>query len=76
MVKGGADKRVTMAAGSLAHPCYQVFLLGTYTKDNMSEVHPIARGLAPLVVTAISVALPGERLALPELLAVALIALG
>lgn len=105
MVKGGADKRVTMAAvmlghvppaaialllvpapsgeslpwmaaGILAHLGYQVFLLGAYTKGDLSQVYPIARGLAPLVVTAISVALLGERLDLPELLAVGLIALG
>jgi drug/metabolite transporter (DMT)-like permease len=105
MVKGGADKRVTMAAvmlghvppaalallfvpapaleslpwllaGMLAHLGYQIFLLGAYTKGDLSQVYPIARGLAPLVVTAVSVLLLGERLALPEILAVALIALG
>jgi drug/metabolite transporter (DMT)-like permease len=105
MVKGGADKRVTMAAvmlghvppaalallfvpaptlaslpwllaGMLAHLGYQVFLLGAYTKGDLSQVYPIARGLAPLVVTAASVLLLGERLALPEILAVGLIALG
>lgn len=105
MVKGGADKRVTMAAvmlghvppaalalmfvpapaleslpwmiaGVFAHLGYQVFLLGAYSKGDLSQVYPIARGLAPLVVTAVSVLLLGERLALPELLAVGLIALG
>jgi drug/metabolite transporter (DMT)-like permease len=105
MVKGGADKRVTMAAvmlghlppaavalmvvptpalaslpwmvaGIFAHLGYQVFLLGAYTKGDLSQVYPIARGLAPLVVTGISILMLGERLALPEMLGVALIALG
>lgn len=105
MVKGGADKRVTMAAvmlghvppsmlalmfvpapaweswpwllaGMLAHFGYQIFLLSAYTKGDLSQVYPIARGVAPLVVTAVSVLLLGERLALPEMAAVGLIALG
>ncbi len=105
MVKGGADKRVTMAAvmlghlppaalalmivptpalaslpwiiaGIFAHLGYQVFLLGAYTKGDLSQVYPIARGLAPLLVTSISILVLGERLALPEMLAVGLIALG
>lgn len=102
MVKGGADKRVTMAAvmlghipiaavvllfvptpaveslpwmaaGILAHLGYQVFLLGAYTKGDLSQVYPIARGLAPLLV---SVVLLGERLSLLETLAVGMIAAG
>jgi len=105
MVKGGADKRVTMAAvmlghvppaalallfvdapawdswpwllaGMLAHLGYQIFLLGAYTKGDLSQVYPIARGLAPLVVTAVSVVLLGERLAALEILAVGMIAAG
>lgn len=105
MVKGGADKRVTMAAvmlghvppaalallfvpppafeswpwlvaGMFAHLGYQIFLLGAYTKGDLSQVYPIARGLAPLLVTAVSVLLLGERLSLSETLAVGLIALG
>jgi len=105
MVKGGADKRVTMAAvmlghvppallvlvlvappaaqswlwlgaGMLAHLGYQIFLLAAYTKGDLSQVYPIARGLAPVLVTAVSVALLGERLDTPEMLAVGLIACG
>ncbi|MCX7565016.1 DMT family transporter [Sulfitobacter sp. F26169L] len=105
LVKGGADKRVTMAAvmlghmppaivafvvvpapawdswpwmvaGMLAHLGYQIFLLGAYTKGDLSQVYPIARGLAPLVVTFVSFALLGERLSQPEFLAVGLIGIG
>jgi drug/metabolite transporter (DMT)-like permease len=105
MVKGGADKRVTMAAvmlghvppaaiallvvpapaaeslpwllaGTLAHLGYQIFLLGAYSKGDLSQVYPIARGLAPLVVISVSVAVLGERLSLLEGLAVGVIALG
>lgn len=105
MVKGGADKRVTMAAvmlghvppaaiallfvptpsveslpwmiaGVIAHLGYQVFLLGAYTKGDLSQVYPIARGLAPLLVTGVSVVLLGERLALVETIAVGMIAMG
>jgi hypothetical protein len=38
-----------------------VFLLGACTKGELSQVYPIARGLALLLVTGISGALPGER---------------
>jgi hypothetical protein len=43
--------------------CWKVFLLGACTKGELSQVYPIARGLALLLVTGISGALPGERLA-------------
>lgn len=105
MVKGGVDKRVTMAAvmighvppamlallfvptpsveslpwmiaGILAHLGYQVFLLGAYTKGDLSQVYPIARGLAPLLVTGISVVLLGERLNVLETIAIGMIAMG
>jgi drug/metabolite transporter (DMT)-like permease len=105
MVKGGADKRVTVAAvmlghvpptaiallfvptpsveslpwmivGVISHLGYQVFLLGAYTKGDLSQVYPIARGLAPLLVTGVSVVLLGERLALVETIAVGMIAMG
>lgn len=105
MVKGGVDKRVTMAAvmlghvppaalallfvptpsieslpwmiaGIIAHLGYQVFLLGAYTKGDLSQVYPIARGLAPILVTAVSVVLLGERLSVLETVAVGMIAMG
>jgi len=65
-----------LIAGIFAHLGYQVFLLGAYTKGDLSQVYPIARGLAPLVVTTVSVLVLGEQLALPEMLAIALIATG
>ena len=65
-----------LLGGMFAHFGYQVFLLGAYGKGDLSQVYPIARGAAPLIVTAVSVFALGVVLAPIELVAVAVIALG
>ncbi len=65
-----------LIAGMFAHFGYQVFLLNAYTKGDLSQVYPIARGSAPLIVTVVSVFLLGVVLVPLELVAVGVIAMG
>ena len=65
-----------LIGGIIAHFGYQVFLLRAYGKGDLSQVYPIARGSAPLIVTLVSVVGLGVVLAPVELMAVAVIALG
>ena len=65
-----------LIGGIICHFGYQVFLLNAYTKGDLSQVYPIARGSAPLIVAAVSVIVLGVVLEPFELLAVAIIALG
>lgn len=65
-----------MVASTLMHTGYQVFLLWGYRAGDMSQVYPIARGTAPIIVTLISIFALGEHLTAMQLTAVALIGLG
>ena len=105
LVKGGADKRVTMAAvvlghlpfaavilpfvplpaveslpyliaGILLHAGYQLFLFQSYQKGDLTQVYPIARGSAPLIVALVSVVFLGVHLSPVELLAITIIGAG
>lgn len=105
MVKGGADKLLSMAgvtighvpiallcllvvplpaaealpwmaAGMLLHFGYQMFLINSYRIGDLTQVYPIARGSAPLIVAAISVLLLGVDLAPAELAGVVVIGAG
>lgn len=63
-------------AGLLLHFGYQLFLLNSYRTGDLTQVYPIARGSAPLIVAAVSVLFLGVVLQPFELLAIALIATG
>lgn len=105
LVKGGADKTMSMgavvlghmpialialpfvptpafesipylAAGILLHFGYQLFLLKSYEAGDLTQVYPIARGAAPLIVTLFSVTVLGVHLAPMQLLAVLIIGCG
>jgi drug/metabolite transporter (DMT)-like permease len=105
MIKGGADKRVSMGAlvlghipiaivaiafvpmpeiaswpyivaGVGLHMGYQLFLLQSYKIGDLTQVYPIARGSAPLIVTVVSVTFLGVALTSFQLTAVLLIGLG
>jgi drug/metabolite transporter (DMT)-like permease len=65
-----------LIAGMICHFGYQIFLLNAYNKGDLTQVYPIARGSAPLIVTAVSVLFLGVVLAPMELLAVGIIAIG
>lgn len=63
-------------AGAGLHVGYQLFLLASYRVGDLSQVYPLARGAAPLLVTLVSVPFFGERLSGVELGAVGIIAAG
>ncbi len=65
-----------LAAGVGLHIGYQTFLLTSYRIGDLSQVYPMARGVAPLIVAGISVLLLGVRLPSSGLAAIAIIALG
>jgi multidrug transporter EmrE-like cation transporter len=58
------------------HMGYQLFLLQSYKIGDLTQVYPIARGSAPLIVTVVSVVFLGIALTTMQLAAVALIGLG
>lgn len=58
------------------HFGYQIFLLRSYQTGDLTQVYPIARGSAPLIVAFISVAVLGVHLEAMELLSIAIIGIG
>lgn len=65
-----------LVGGVGLHVGYQLFLLASYRIGDLSQVYPLARGSAPLMVAGVSVALLGQPLSRLELAAVAAIAAG
>jgi len=63
--------------GSLAlHFGYQLFLLNSYKIGDLTQVYPVARGIAPLIVAAVSVSVLGVVLGWMEIVAIVLIGTG
>lgn len=58
------------------HFAYFLFLLGSYRYGDLSQVYPLARGVAPLIVAFVSPWLIGERLGGVQLAGVILLCLG
>jgi drug/metabolite transporter (DMT)-like permease len=65
-----------LVASALLHTGYKLFLVRAYAHGDLSQVYPLARGSAPLLVALVGAALLGEALGPPEALAVLAIALG
>lgn len=65
-----------LAVGVAFHAGYQVFLLKSYEIGDLTQVYPIARGAAPLIVTLVSVTALGVALSGAELLAILIIGCG
>ena len=65
-----------LAGGIALHLGYQLFLVAGYRAGDLTQVYPIARGSAPLIVAAVSVGMLGVSLGGGELLAIGLIAAG
>lgn len=62
--------------GVLLHLGYQLFLVSAYRFGDMTQVYPIARGVAPLLVAGVSALFLGITFTSMQLAAIALIALG
>ena len=65
-----------LIAGIVLHIGYQLFLLTSYRFGDLTQVYPIARGTAPMLVAGVSVVFLGVALSGSELLAILLIAIG
>lgn len=65
-----------LAASPLLHLGYNLCLLRAYQHGELSEVYPVARGAAPLLVLALSRAATGERLGGWALAGVLVVSLG
>lgn len=65
-----------IVAGAALHVGYQFFLLWAYRVGDLTQVYPIARGSAPLIVALISVVFLGAVLTAAQGLAIAIIAAG
>ncbi len=72
----GWDAFWYMAISVFLHIGYQLFLLQGYKLGDLSQVYPIARGVASLIVTVTLLGFLDETLANTELVAVALIIIG
>lgn len=65
-----------MIAGIFLHLGYQFFLLASYRTGDLTQVYPLARGSAPLIVATVSVVFLGVTLEPLQVGAVALIGVG
>jgi len=65
-----------LAVGIGLHVGYQLFLLNSYRFGDLTQVYPIARGTAPLLVAGISILFLGVELEAIEMLAVLTIGVG
>ncbi|MGR3291910.1 MAG: EamA family transporter [Paracoccaceae bacterium] len=65
-----------IAVGVFLHVGYQLFLQASYRIGDLTQVYPIARGTAPLLVTAVSVAFLGVHLQPLEFAGIMTIGLG
>ena len=65
-----------LAGGVAIHLLYQIALVAGYRAGDLTQVYPIARGSAPLIVLAVSVGVLGVTIEAVELAAVLTIATG
>lgn len=65
-----------IVASAGLHVGYKIFLIHAYRHGDLSQVYPLARGAAPMLVALYSVFVLGEHLSGPGLLAVSAIAGG
>jgi drug/metabolite transporter (DMT)-like permease len=63
-------------AGAALHVGYQLFLLWAYRQGDLTQIYPIARGTAPLIVAAFSVLVFRETLTTMQLVAITTIGCG
>jgi drug/metabolite transporter (DMT)-like permease len=65
-----------VAASALLHCGYKAFLINAYEQGDLSQIYPIARGTAPLIVAGAGFAFLGEELPPLRLAAIGAIAGG
>ncbi|MCB8821650.1 EamA family transporter [Microvirga rosea] len=65
-----------LIASALIHTGYKLTLVKAYEHGDLSQVYPLARGTAPLIVAVASTAFLGETVTLAKLAAILLIGFG
>lgn len=65
-----------IAVSALLHSGYKIFLIRAYAHGDMSQVYPLARGSAPLIVALFGVFVLAENLTAAKFAAIGAIALG
>jgi drug/metabolite transporter (DMT)-like permease len=65
-----------LALGVAFHTAYRFFLAQAYAEGDLGQVYPLARGTAPLIVTAVGLFVIGERLNLAALGGMAVLSVG
>jgi drug/metabolite transporter (DMT)-like permease len=65
-----------LIASSFVNIGYMLFLSQAYRAGDLSHVYPLARGIAPLIVAAVSMTFLGEQLSQASQIAILLIGLG
>ena len=63
-------------ASVTCHIGYELFLMGSYERANFSRAYPIARGVAPLLVSLGGLVLASERIGLKGLAGIVFIVMG
>jgi len=65
-----------IVGGALLHTGYKIFLIQAYAHADLSQVYPLARGTAPLIITAVSLLFLGVSFSPLSLVAVLTISFG
>lgn len=65
-----------LGLSAMLHVGYELFLMASYRAGDLSQVYPLARGSAPLLVALAAAVVADERLAWPQLAGVALVSVG
>jgi drug/metabolite transporter (DMT)-like permease len=65
-----------LAASALLHTGYKFVLSRAYEHGDLSQVYPLARGVAPLIAAVVGIAALGETMSPPKALSVVAIAFG
>ena len=60
-------------ASAFLHLGYQVFLLNAYRYGSLTSIYPIARGMAPLLITLVSILILDVMLELSQIIGIVLI---
>jgi uncharacterized membrane protein len=65
-----------IGASACLHMGYKLVLMRSYKVGDLSQVYPLARGVAPLLVAGFAAAFVGERLGPPQLGGILLVSVG
>ena len=65
-----------LLSSAVVHSIYLLALVRSYTVGDLSQVYPIARGSAPMLIAILAFPLLGERLSLQDCLGILMISVG